>query len=332
MEIFYGHLLDDEREVLALENAFDLDIRRLNAKYDAICEATAINLDAAENKVIMESGTDEDLEALFEAANTEGTEKRKGVLESIFETIKKFIATIKSKISSIFTKEKAEALKSEKEVKDNGVLDTVAGKASGIMAEAKALFTKLVHGGKVDDGAISALSEKAKKIGVVAAAGAGATVAGKVFYDKIMKSSKEIDAMDNSADVLQSLYHSAKDGKDDKKLKDILNIVGTTVKNASHAVMTAISGGKKKVEDKVDNIVADSKDKKVKKEAVKTNSKFSSDANRDAKDVFGESTEDNFDKLLENYSNITEGAEEQVEPDGTEAGSLEDLEKAVEIF
>ena len=71
MSIFYGHLSDDEKEIFIIENSFDIGMRKLGAKLDAICESVIINMAEAENKVIMESGTTDDLDILYEAASSE---------------------------------------------------------------------------------------------------------------------------------------------------------------------------------------------------------------------------------------------------------------------
>lgn len=313
MSKFFGYLSDDERDVLALENSFDLEVRRLSVQLDVVCEATAINMAEAENKVIMESGTTEDLDTLYEAAVDEGAEKSKGLLGKLFDAIKKFIATVKSKVTSIFTKEKAESLKAEKEVTDIGVLDTVNGKLNGFMSEAKSKFAKLVHGAKLDDSEIEELKAKAKKIGIVVGAATGATVVGKVLYDKIIKGSKEIDGAENATNALQELYHSAKDGADSKKMKDILASVSEAIKNSSSALFKTIS--ESKVGKLASGVGEKVKEKMGKKEGEEKTVKESAN---------------DFDALLENYSHITESGEDDL--DGTVVGSFEDLEKALEIF
>ena len=319
MSIFYDHLSDDEREMLTLENSLDLDMRKYGAMLTAVCESTAINMAEAENKVIMESGTTDDLDILYEAAATEGSEKTKGIFTKVFEAIKKFISNVKAKIKSVFTSEKAGALKQEKSVQDQPILDTVNGKLTGFLNDAKAKFAKLIHGGKLGEDEIEALKSKAKTIGVVGTAAGGAAIAGSALYNKIMKTSKEIDNAENACDAMMKLAQAGEKYENMKGLKGILDAVSEATRNSSSALFTALKDPK---------ALASAAKDKVKETAANTMTKIK--GKKDGEKV--EESANDFDALLENYSYAKEDSEEEVALDGTVAGSFADIEKAFSIL
>lgn len=163
MSKFYGHLSNDEREILVLENTFNLDMLKLSAQVNAICEATAINMGEAENKVMMESGTVEDLDYLYEEAVSDANTKSGNIISKIISKIKTFVNNIIDKIKSLFTKEKAEELKKAKEVKDLPELGNSHGKLMNLATEAKNKITKIMHGGNINDSDVEEFKSKAKK-------------------------------------------------------------------------------------------------------------------------------------------------------------------------
>lgn len=316
MNKYFEHLSDAEREALVLENTLDLQISNLSNSLVQVTESTVLNLKAAETKVLIESGTVEDLEILYEAANEEADEKKKGIIRKIFEAIGKFFKNIKDKIKSIFTKEKAESLKEAEQVKDQPVLDTINGKLSTFMNEAKAKFTKLIHGGDLSDEEIEELNGKAKKIGVVAAGTVAITAAGKVVYDKVIKASKETDNAEGILDSMKSMFESAKGKFDEVKAKGILASVSEAVKNAGTKTYMAVANS---------TPVAKAKADKETKEKVKKNeSTYSTSANAEA---IGESTE-SFTDFLEGLDYTAES----VDDNGVEKGSMEDLVECLNIF
>lgn len=242
MKIFLDHLSSDEKEVLILENTLDIELIKFNAKLTAVAESTEIDLISAKNKVVMESGTEEDLAVLYEAAGDEAGEKKKGIFKKIIDSILTFLTNIKDKIKSIFVKEKVKELELTKQIQDVPVLDTINGKLNNILTEGKGMINKLFHGGDVKDEEIESFKEKALKVGVIGAGVTAATVTGGVIIGKVKKALSETDGAEGSISKIKSMIDSAKTGFNESKVGTILSAMTTSVKNAGSKLTSVISG------------------------------------------------------------------------------------------
>ena len=148
------------------------------------------------------------------------------------------------KIKTNFTKDKADNLIKQKEVKDIPQLDESRNKLAALASEAKSKITKLMHVGDVSEDDIQSFKSKAKKIDVITAGATAATVAGKVLHGKINNMSSEIEKLNSTIDSMDKMTSDANDNttpEGKKKIKDILMHLGIGVKNSSNMVFQAIT-------------------------------------------------------------------------------------------
>ena len=85
---------------------FDLNMMRIDAYCESAFNEFTINMKEAEFKVFKESGTEDDLDYLFEAAKESYGSKLKKAGQKIVENFKKFVSSITNKIKEFFTKNK----------------------------------------------------------------------------------------------------------------------------------------------------------------------------------------------------------------------------------
>jgi len=77
---------------------FELDMDILHSKYERVNEDLEFLIRKCDMKCIAESGTEDDLTALYIEANEQANEKKKNIFQKILEKIKTFIQKIISKI------------------------------------------------------------------------------------------------------------------------------------------------------------------------------------------------------------------------------------------
>ncbi len=77
---------------------FELDMDILQSKYERVNEDLEFLIRKCDMKYIAESGTEDDLTALYTEANEQANEKKKNIFQKILEKIKTFIQKIISKI------------------------------------------------------------------------------------------------------------------------------------------------------------------------------------------------------------------------------------------
>ena len=181
----------------------------LNAKVDAYCESMMaqyeINCKKAELKVMQESGTEDDLYYLYEAAEGSVVESLKKAIDKIIEAFKKFVNEVKLKILSIVaSKETDKNIENiEKKVRFNPFLSKKKVKIEdtkkqlGVVAWAQAEYQKLISkikGGKEvsPDEATQIQDEFNKKLKVAAGVAAAITVTVGAAVLLIKKSGKSM--------------------------------------------------------------------------------------------------------------------------------------------
>ena len=94
-----------------LENAsneYDITMAKVNSFLEAVDRQFEINCKEAEIKVLTESGTDDDLQFLIEAAEDGVVGSIVKALQKIKEAIIKFFSDIQAKIASMFNKDTEE--------------------------------------------------------------------------------------------------------------------------------------------------------------------------------------------------------------------------------
>jgi hypothetical protein len=77
---------------------FELDMDILQSKYERVNEDLEFLIRKCDMKYIAESGTEDDLTALYTEANEQANEKKKNIFQKMIERIKAFIQKIISKI------------------------------------------------------------------------------------------------------------------------------------------------------------------------------------------------------------------------------------------
>lgn len=292
----------------------------VNAKIDAYCESMLsqyeINCKKAELKVMQESGTEDDLYYLYEAAEGGAVEALKKAIDKIIEAFKKFVNEVKLKILSIVaSKETDKNIENiEKKVRFNPFLSKKKVKIEdtkkqlGVVAWAQGEYQKLISkikGGKeVDPEEATQIQEEfTKRLKVAAGIAAAVTVTVGAAVMLIRKSGKSMsDDIEGMRKNTYELMVKAKEpgelivAKNQETLRRIsagisktgqsgIEIIVNRWKSALSVVRSAVSkikGGAK------DNVTEESADtvQNVEKDDI---DKFFESFGDDSDDVFDES-------------------------------------------
>lgn len=92
----YGYLSDDESQMLAYEAVAEHKIMAINNELDKLFLEHRINMMAADTKVLLESGTDDDLTTLYIAEAEENAKKGKGLLSRLCSFIGNLFKRLKN--------------------------------------------------------------------------------------------------------------------------------------------------------------------------------------------------------------------------------------------
>lgn len=102
-------IFDKVNQELALaDKAFSIGLHKSQANINCAVYEAALKMEDAEFKVMLESGTDDELVAYYEEAEEGLIAKVKRSISTIVETIKKFFSDLKDKVVSIFSKKDVE--------------------------------------------------------------------------------------------------------------------------------------------------------------------------------------------------------------------------------
>lgn len=96
MEGLYSYMSEDEREVFMIESLMENKFAHLNCEFDKLMLEHEMNLINIENKVLMESGTSDDLEMLYLAEAEEVKKEGQGIIGKMVAAIKSLFKKIKS--------------------------------------------------------------------------------------------------------------------------------------------------------------------------------------------------------------------------------------------
>lgn len=127
---------------------FELDMDILHSKYERVNEDLEFLIRKCDMKYIAESGTEDDLTALYTEANEQASEKKKNIFQKMVERIKTFIQKIINKVNS-------------KEKKINKEIEYKLYLYEQELAEAKQIISELKTAvAKQDEKSIEKIKEK----------------------------------------------------------------------------------------------------------------------------------------------------------------------------
>ena len=242
----YDYLSDNERSLLAMESAFDVEMRSFDATIGLMCESTEIELEKARVKVMMENGTSEDYQYLCEAQQEEASAKGDGIIRKIITSIKNFFRNIKNKIMGLFKSGNESEAASKKNVSTIMNFDKIDIEANKLIAEGKGLVQKLLAKANISDETIDAFKEKCSNLkGIAIAAGTVAT--GAIVLKNIKKGQKTGEEAEKTVETVEKsegkLANMSADIK--SKLSKVLTSlggVGSTIMNKTAIITTKLFG------------------------------------------------------------------------------------------
>ena len=184
---------------LTLEQ-FELDMDMLQSAYERVNEDYCFLIRKCDMKYIAESGTEDDLTALYTEANNQAIEKKKNIFQKMIEKIVTFIQNIISKVKG----------KKDK-INDDGDYEVVD--TSAHVSEIKKLNSELKSAiNSKDMNKVEAVNEKIKKalakFGIVAGAVGAIAITYKMLKGKKIKDN--IDAVQEVAEEVKKTTESIK--------------------------------------------------------------------------------------------------------------------------
>lgn len=184
---------------LTLEQ-FELDMDMLQSAYERVNEDYCFLIRKCDMKYIAESGTEDDLTALYTEANNQVIEKKKNIFQKMIDKIVTFIQNIISKVKG----------KKDK-INDDGDYEVVDTSAQ--VSEIKKLNSELKSAiNSKDMNKVEAVNEKIKKalakFGIVAGAVGAIAITYKMLKGKKVKAN--IDAVQEVAEEVKKTTESIK--------------------------------------------------------------------------------------------------------------------------
>ena len=244
-ELFYSYVDETEKEYMALESAFEIEMEKEQLALEYADRLYEIKLMESNARVLNESGTYEDIDTLYAEAATENAERKENIFKRIFAKIQKMASDLIEKIRKFFTKEnmdtakqnaKAEGVNEIEVTRDpKAILEAIKGAFKILGNMSVSLVTKDVDGKRVFD------AEKTLKTTIAAAVAGGVAIKIKVdVVDKwIAELQKQINFISSTAkawgDINASLLGVGYDKKAAKKEADAQ--LGTGVANKVCAIL-----------------------------------------------------------------------------------------------
>ena len=184
---------------LTLEQ-FELDMDMLQSAYERVNEDYCFLIRKCDMKYIAESGTEDDLTALYTEANNQVIEKKKNIFQKMIDKIVTFIQNIISKVKG----------KKDK-INDDG--DYEVADTSAQVSEIKKLNSELKSAiNSKDMNKVEAVNEKIKKalakFGIVAGAVGAIAITYKMLKGKKVKAN--IDAVQEVAEEVKKITETTK--------------------------------------------------------------------------------------------------------------------------
>lgn len=254
--VYFEYLEGEDRKAYIAEASLNNEFERLSTLFEMTELKHQQSIRDAELKVLVESGTYDDLEYLLEAEAAETGEQKQGILSKILDVISSIFSSIRNAISSFFSKN----VEPDKmvEVDNQTIADHEVIKK--IQAAWNAVETNFKAGNYVE-----AAKAAGKIVLPAAAAAAGGAAAGAVVATgvKQMKAQdvsnmiKDAEGLSNKVNVLVDFAKSVV-GKiaenvsgDAKKVFDKVKSIGDWIKKHISALISKVTGAVSDVADKV---------------------------------------------------------------------------------
>lgn len=246
MNEFYNYLSNTEKEFMAIESAYNIELEKNLLAYEYADKIQDIKMMQSDLKVLTESGTYEDIEYLYAEAGKEAEDKKKNIFLRMIDSTVNLITNIIEGIAKLFKGKK------EKDVDDalnrgkgKGVKTKDPNKVSSIFSKTIGDFKRLLKPGQeVSD----ETGEKALKIAGTATA-ALAALGISVFAGKAVNKARKntTNILDEMKGMLINFKANLPKGpgvpKVLKGLGQTISSFGKTVTGSFSALIGAIFGG-----------------------------------------------------------------------------------------
>lgn len=218
-ELMYGYVDDMDKDFMSYEMALDLSMEKAALAFEYADRKYDLDINAADLKVLNESGTYEDIDMLYEAAAADNKEKKQGVIASICNAIINFITNIFNKIKGFFTKENDEKIKDAvnsgklKNVKASGDAEKHVGKLEEAFNSLAAFLKPGFHETAADGNKVLSIrktlvtSLEAVGLGTIGVLSAKKALSAKDRYIGLMDKAKGI--VENFKNTLGSAFKKA---------------------------------------------------------------------------------------------------------------------------
>ena len=104
--IYNAYLEGEDRDFAIMEAESNMIFNKLFAMLEMVDMRLELNKEAAEYKVLKESGTYEDLQYLYTEAENEANQEKQGIIQTIINAVKSVISAISNGIKNFFGKHK----------------------------------------------------------------------------------------------------------------------------------------------------------------------------------------------------------------------------------
>ena len=205
-----------DRDFAILESTMNLEFSKCSYLMEMADMNFKLNLAEADHKVLLECGDMTDIDMFYEAAAEEAGNKKKGIIKTAFEAIKKFIDGVLDKIRGVFSKGAPNSNAKTNVEEDPKAVEKNVEVA---MNKAQSLFNKAKNGiSNIGNELAEAKKSLAVKVGAVLLTGVGLFAAGKGISNALKKHKGTIEGM-------QTKVENEKDPNKQKKMMEALGVV-----------------------------------------------------------------------------------------------------------
>ena len=304
---------------------FELDMDILQSKYERVNKDLEFLIRKCDMKYIAESGTEDDLTALYTEANEQANEKKKNIFQKMLEGIKAFIQKIIGKI-----KGKKDKIEDDKEYEVSDI--------SNHLSESKKLSSELKSAiNSKNPEKISAVNSKIKKLKTALGIGAGIAVAttvilkkGKMRGSELKRTVNEVEKVivDQEAEIkrISNMIDNLTDLDNIKEIQDAMT-------NLTHVNLELVN----KLTDKQYEITDQKREKKIKEQQTNLDKDKEQDAEdmQNSKDIIKteiETTDQKRAKEIERQKRIEKLKEDMMQLNKDKEQDAEDMQNSRDII